>query len=187
MLAILGIQGFIFALVGEYLGRLQRDVEGRPLYTVGDELERRREEASGPSPLGAAGQLAARAGVADLGERVAHGDEAQAEVAAERERAAVGRLAQRDERVASGREHLAFVRERPGHLHDEPLGEDAHRRARAQSLLEGLRPHAGARAHDIHDDRRRRIVGAADHCERIARARYRRRALRRGERVEVDR
>ncbi len=38
VLAILGIQGFIFALVGEYLGRLQRDVEGRPLYTVDREL-----------------------------------------------------------------------------------------------------------------------------------------------------
>ena len=36
------IQGFIFALVGEYLGRLQRDVEGRPLYTVATELDRRR-------------------------------------------------------------------------------------------------------------------------------------------------
>ena len=43
VLAILGIQGFIFALVGEYLGRLQRDVEGRPLYTVGDELEAPRD------------------------------------------------------------------------------------------------------------------------------------------------
>jgi undecaprenyl-phosphate 4-deoxy-4-formamido-L-arabinose transferase len=43
VLAILGIQGLIFALVGEYLGRLQRDVEGRPLYTVARELERRRE------------------------------------------------------------------------------------------------------------------------------------------------
>ncbi|MDQ4081697.1 MAG: glycosyltransferase family 2 protein [Actinomycetota bacterium] len=42
VLAILGIQGFIFALVGEYLGRLQRDVEGRPLYTVASELDKRR-------------------------------------------------------------------------------------------------------------------------------------------------
>jgi hypothetical protein len=42
VLAILGIQGFIFALVGEYLGRLQRDAEGRPLYTVGQELDARR-------------------------------------------------------------------------------------------------------------------------------------------------
>ena len=31
---VLGIQGFILALVGEYLGRIQRDVEGRPLYTI---------------------------------------------------------------------------------------------------------------------------------------------------------
>ena len=45
VLAILGIQGFIFALVGEYLGRLQRDVEGRPLYTVQSDLEHRRAEA----------------------------------------------------------------------------------------------------------------------------------------------
>ena len=44
VLAILGIQGFIFALVGEYLGRLQRDVEGRPLYTVERELDHRREQ-----------------------------------------------------------------------------------------------------------------------------------------------
>ena len=43
VLAILGIQGFIFALVGEYLGRLQRDVEGRPLYTVGAELDTPRD------------------------------------------------------------------------------------------------------------------------------------------------
>jgi undecaprenyl-phosphate 4-deoxy-4-formamido-L-arabinose transferase len=43
VLAILGIQGFIFALVGEYLARMQRDVEGRPLYTVQQDLEHRRE------------------------------------------------------------------------------------------------------------------------------------------------
>ncbi|MBD0289686.1 MAG: glycosyltransferase family 2 protein [Thermoleophilia bacterium] len=43
VLAILGIQGFIFALVGEYLGRLQRDVEGRPLYAIRGELDGRRE------------------------------------------------------------------------------------------------------------------------------------------------
>src|SRR5918997_391285 len=43
VLAILGIQGLIFALVGEYLGRLQRDVEGRPLYTVDRDLDRRRD------------------------------------------------------------------------------------------------------------------------------------------------
>src|SRR5262249_59035373 len=28
---VLGMQGFILALIGEYLGRIQRDVEGRPL------------------------------------------------------------------------------------------------------------------------------------------------------------
>ena len=38
VLFILGIQGFILALVGEYLGRIQRDVEGRPLYTIDKEL-----------------------------------------------------------------------------------------------------------------------------------------------------
>ncbi len=35
---VLGIQGFILALVGEYLARIQRDVEGRPIYTVDKEL-----------------------------------------------------------------------------------------------------------------------------------------------------
>src|SRR3954447_26327617 len=35
---VLGIQGFVLALVGEYLGRIQREVEGRPLYTVDREL-----------------------------------------------------------------------------------------------------------------------------------------------------
>ena len=38
VLLVLGIQGFILALVGEYLGRIQRDVEGRPLYTIDREL-----------------------------------------------------------------------------------------------------------------------------------------------------
>jgi undecaprenyl-phosphate 4-deoxy-4-formamido-L-arabinose transferase len=38
VLFVLGIQGFILALVGEYLGRIQRDVEGRPLYTIDREL-----------------------------------------------------------------------------------------------------------------------------------------------------
>ena len=38
ILFILGVQGFILALVGEYLGRIQRDVSGRPLYTVEREL-----------------------------------------------------------------------------------------------------------------------------------------------------
>jgi undecaprenyl-phosphate 4-deoxy-4-formamido-L-arabinose transferase len=35
---VLGVQGFILALVGEYLARIQRDVEGRPLYTIDREL-----------------------------------------------------------------------------------------------------------------------------------------------------
>jgi undecaprenyl-phosphate 4-deoxy-4-formamido-L-arabinose transferase len=35
---VLGLQGFILALIGEYLGRIQRDVEGRPLYTLDREL-----------------------------------------------------------------------------------------------------------------------------------------------------
>jgi undecaprenyl-phosphate 4-deoxy-4-formamido-L-arabinose transferase len=38
VLFVLGIQGFILALVGEYLGRIQRQVEGRPLYTIDKEL-----------------------------------------------------------------------------------------------------------------------------------------------------
>jgi undecaprenyl-phosphate 4-deoxy-4-formamido-L-arabinose transferase len=35
---VLGVQGFVLALIGEYLARIQRDVEGRPLYTVEEEL-----------------------------------------------------------------------------------------------------------------------------------------------------
>jgi undecaprenyl-phosphate 4-deoxy-4-formamido-L-arabinose transferase len=35
---VLGVQGFILALVGEYLGKIQRDVEGRPLYTIETEI-----------------------------------------------------------------------------------------------------------------------------------------------------
>jgi undecaprenyl-phosphate 4-deoxy-4-formamido-L-arabinose transferase len=38
ILFVLGVQGFILALVGEYLGRIQRDVGGRPLYTVDREV-----------------------------------------------------------------------------------------------------------------------------------------------------
>jgi undecaprenyl-phosphate 4-deoxy-4-formamido-L-arabinose transferase len=38
VLVVLGIQGFILALVGEYLGRIHREVEGRPLYTIDKEL-----------------------------------------------------------------------------------------------------------------------------------------------------
>ena len=35
---VLGIQGFVLALIGESVGRIQRDVEGRPLYIVEEEL-----------------------------------------------------------------------------------------------------------------------------------------------------
>jgi undecaprenyl-phosphate 4-deoxy-4-formamido-L-arabinose transferase len=38
VLFVLGIQGFLLALVGEYLGRIQREVDGRPLYTIEREL-----------------------------------------------------------------------------------------------------------------------------------------------------
>jgi undecaprenyl-phosphate 4-deoxy-4-formamido-L-arabinose transferase len=38
VLVVLGLQGFILALVGEYLGRIQREVERRPLYTIDKEL-----------------------------------------------------------------------------------------------------------------------------------------------------
>jgi undecaprenyl-phosphate 4-deoxy-4-formamido-L-arabinose transferase len=38
ILFVLGVQGFILALVGEYLGRIQRDVSGRPLYTIEKEI-----------------------------------------------------------------------------------------------------------------------------------------------------
>jgi undecaprenyl-phosphate 4-deoxy-4-formamido-L-arabinose transferase len=38
VLFVLGVQGFILALVGEYLGRIQRDVEGRPLYLIDKEV-----------------------------------------------------------------------------------------------------------------------------------------------------
>jgi undecaprenyl-phosphate 4-deoxy-4-formamido-L-arabinose transferase len=37
-IAILGVQGFILALIGEYLARMQRDIEGRPLYTIDRDL-----------------------------------------------------------------------------------------------------------------------------------------------------
>src|SRR5437588_9594561 len=39
VLVVLGVQGFILALVGEYLGRIQKQVEGRPLYTIERELD----------------------------------------------------------------------------------------------------------------------------------------------------
>lgn len=35
---VLGVQGFVLALVGEHLGRIQREVEGRPLYAIDREL-----------------------------------------------------------------------------------------------------------------------------------------------------
>jgi undecaprenyl-phosphate 4-deoxy-4-formamido-L-arabinose transferase len=38
VLFVLGVQGFILALIGEYLGRIQREVERRPLYTIDREL-----------------------------------------------------------------------------------------------------------------------------------------------------
>src|SRR6266516_2176663 len=38
VLYVLGLPGFILALVGESLGRIQRVVEGRPLYTIEREL-----------------------------------------------------------------------------------------------------------------------------------------------------
>ncbi len=38
VVAVLGVQGFILALVGEYLGRIQRVVEHHPLYVVEREL-----------------------------------------------------------------------------------------------------------------------------------------------------
>src|SRR6266540_5910608 len=36
VLFVLGVQGLILALVGEYLGRIQRQVEGSPLYTIAE-------------------------------------------------------------------------------------------------------------------------------------------------------
>jgi len=38
LLIVLGVQGFVLALMGEYLGRIQRVVEHRPLYTIDREL-----------------------------------------------------------------------------------------------------------------------------------------------------
>ena len=38
VLLILGFQGFLLALVGEYLGRIRRDVEGLPLYLIDREI-----------------------------------------------------------------------------------------------------------------------------------------------------
>ncbi len=38
VLFVLGVQGFVLALVGEYIGRIQHEVEGRPLYAIEQEL-----------------------------------------------------------------------------------------------------------------------------------------------------
>ena len=46
---VLGVQGFILALVGEYLGRIQREVERRPLYTIDRELVCARSACSSPA------------------------------------------------------------------------------------------------------------------------------------------
>jgi undecaprenyl-phosphate 4-deoxy-4-formamido-L-arabinose transferase len=50
VLGVLGIQGFMLALVGEYLGRIQRDVEGRPLYAIDRVLEASTAPAGGAEP-----------------------------------------------------------------------------------------------------------------------------------------
>ena len=44
------VQGFILALVGEYLGRIQRQVEGRPLYTIDGGALSRSEFSSPAAP-----------------------------------------------------------------------------------------------------------------------------------------
>ena len=36
---MLAVQGFILALLGEYVMRIQRDVERRPLYVIDEVLE----------------------------------------------------------------------------------------------------------------------------------------------------
>ena len=38
MLFVLGLQGFLMAVVGENLPRIQRDVEQRPIYYIDREL-----------------------------------------------------------------------------------------------------------------------------------------------------
>ena len=38
MLFVLGLQGFLMAVLGEYLQRIQRDVEHRPMYYIDREL-----------------------------------------------------------------------------------------------------------------------------------------------------
>ena len=39
MLGVLAVQGLILALLGEYVIRIQRDVERRPLYVIQEMLE----------------------------------------------------------------------------------------------------------------------------------------------------
>jgi glycosyltransferase involved in cell wall biosynthesis len=39
VIGVLAVQGFILALLGEYVARIQRDVEGRPLYVIDEVLE----------------------------------------------------------------------------------------------------------------------------------------------------
>jgi glycosyltransferase involved in cell wall biosynthesis len=39
VVGVLAVQGFILALLGEYVMRIQRDVEGRPLYVIDEVLE----------------------------------------------------------------------------------------------------------------------------------------------------
>jgi len=39
ILGVLAVQGFILALLGEYVMRIQRDVEQRPLYVIDEVLE----------------------------------------------------------------------------------------------------------------------------------------------------
>ena len=38
VLFVLGLQGFLMAVLGEYLARIQRDVEQRPIYYIDREL-----------------------------------------------------------------------------------------------------------------------------------------------------
>jgi len=39
VVGVLAVQGFILALLGEYVMRIQRDVEQRPLYVIDEVLE----------------------------------------------------------------------------------------------------------------------------------------------------
>ena len=67
VLFVLGIQGFILALVGEYLGRIQRGVEGRPLFAISltgpdGRFTLQRLESCVPEMLAAARALSAQFG-----------------------------------------------------------------------------------------------------------------------------